>query len=133
MRHFINIVEGREGLAPLTGIDKLVSDFGMLITFNFAHISQAAKDPASAKSLEAMVMQFSKPAINGVPFPQLQPTFYRDPKAIPAVLKFIYHALIYIRGHFEKCLAEPKRTEMLTRLTKVEDEYRNYVKSVSKT
>lgn len=114
---------------------ELVTDLGMLFTFNTVHLAKDAKDEKSKSEIKKMQHQFASPIVNGMNLSDLigewpQKTLTNS-KIIPVVLKWIYEMILYIEPRFEAYLSDDTKKGRLDRLNQIKEKYKKVVRSFS--
>ena len=119
-----------EGI-DLQGYANLLAEFGFFITMNTARIHDYAVDQTAVQELKSIQVQFKQPIVNGKTFVEVynEPAFYKNPKVIPVLLKYVYDMLKYIEPRLQKYLNDEGKGKFLPRIQTIKQQYKQVVQS----
>ena len=117
--------------ASKSEVNSFIIDFGMLITMNFAHIKQYAKDSISEIELTKMQSELKKPIINGKNYSEIimdiNPLL-NNPKMLSGIFTQIKSLLEFIEPRIEKFVKECERKTIW--INKIKDFKERYKKII---
>lgn len=124
-----------EATKDLKGYVEMLNEVMWFTTLNTAKLNTYGKDDASNKELEAMMVQFRKPILNGKKIGDLMSEVnlitVKNPKVIPHLLKWTYQFLQYVSPRIDKYCNDQGKSMFKKRIQTIADAYKKAVADLS--
>lgn len=124
-----------EATKDLKGYGEMLNEVMWFTTLNTAKLNTYGKDDASNKELEAMMVQFRKPILNGKKIGDLMSEVnlitVKNPKVIPHLLKWTYQFLQYVSPRIDKYCNDQGKSMFKKRIQTIADAYKKAVADLS--